>query len=119
MPSPISCSAVPPRLRPAIRRTGRAWYPVWNAGSTYAMAAEAGADAALVVHAAIGASLSVEGREVPVVTAPGAHPQGAGVVVTADFEFDVPVRFDTDHLDPSIDDFGTRSWESITLVELK
>jgi len=44
---------------------------------------------------------------------------GAGVVVTADFEFDVPVRFDTDYLDPSIDDFGTRSWESITLVELK
>ncbi|UEN99436.1 adenylyl-sulfate reductase subunit alpha [Acidiferrobacter thiooxydans] len=24
--------------------TGRAWYPVWNAGSTYAMAAEAGAE---------------------------------------------------------------------------
>ena len=23
---------------------GRAWYPVWNAGSTYAMAAEAGAE---------------------------------------------------------------------------
>lgn len=44
---------------------------------------------------------------------------GAGVVVTADFEFDVPVRFDTDQLDPSIDDFGTRSWESITLVEVK
>lgn len=44
---------------------------------------------------------------------------GAGVVVTADFEFDVPVRFDTDHLDPSIDDFGSRSWESITLIELK
>jgi uncharacterized protein (TIGR02217 family) len=44
---------------------------------------------------------------------------GAGVVVTADFEFDVPVRFDIDHLDPSIDDFGTRSWEGITLVELK
>lgn len=46
-------------------------------------------------------------------------PPGAGVVVTADFEFDVPVRFDTDHLDPSIDDFGSRSWESITLLELK
>ena len=24
--------------------TGRAWYPVWNAGSTYSMAAEAGAE---------------------------------------------------------------------------
>lgn len=44
---------------------------------------------------------------------------GNTVIVTADFEFDVPVRFDTDYLDPSIDDFGTRSWESITLIELK
>ena len=44
---------------------------------------------------------------------------GAGVIITADFEFDVPVRFDIDHLDPSIDDFGSRSWEGITLVELK
>jgi len=44
---------------------------------------------------------------------------GNTVIVTTDFEFDVPVRFDTDYLDPSIDDFGTRSWESITLIELK
>ncbi len=28
--------------------TGRAWYPVWNAGSTYAMAAEAGAELTLM-----------------------------------------------------------------------
>jgi adenylylsulfate reductase subunit A len=28
--------------------TGRAWYPVWNAGSTYSMAAEAGAELTLV-----------------------------------------------------------------------
>ncbi len=28
--------------------TGRAWYPVWNAGSTYAMAAEAGAEMTLM-----------------------------------------------------------------------
>ena len=27
---------------------GRAWYPVWNAGSTYAMAAEAGAELTLM-----------------------------------------------------------------------
>jgi len=28
--------------------TGRAWYPVWNAGSTYSMAAEAGAELTLM-----------------------------------------------------------------------
>jgi len=46
-------------------------------------------------------------------------PPGVDVVVTAEFEFDVPVRFDTDHLDATIDDFGTRSWGDITLVELR
>ena len=42
-----------------------------------------------------------------------------GEVITADFEFDVPVRFDSDRLDASIDDFGTRSWGDIPLVELR
>lgn len=46
-------------------------------------------------------------------------PPGVDVVVTAEFEFDVPVRFDTDHLDATIDDFGTRSWGDIPLVELR
>ncbi len=32
------------RPRSVAEGTGRAWYPVWNAGSTYAMAAEAGAE---------------------------------------------------------------------------
>jgi adenylylsulfate reductase subunit A len=27
-----------------VKAQGRAWYPVWNAGSTYSMAAEAGAE---------------------------------------------------------------------------
>lgn len=44
---------------------------------------------------------------------------GSGVAVTADFEFDVPVRFDTDQLDAAIDDFGTRSWSDIPLVEVR
>jgi uncharacterized protein (TIGR02217 family) len=44
---------------------------------------------------------------------------GSGVAVTADFEFDVPVRFDTDQLDAAIDDFGTRSWSNIPLVEVR
>lgn len=46
-------------------------------------------------------------------------PPGVDVVITTDFEFDVPVRFDTDHLDATIDDFGTRSWGDIPIVELR
>ncbi len=46
-------------------------------------------------------------------------PPNNGAIITANFEFDVPVRFDTDSLDASIDDFGTRSWSDIPLIELR
>ncbi|WP_342270601.1 DUF2460 domain-containing protein [Rickettsia endosymbiont of Orchestes rusci] len=39
--------------------------------------------------------------------------------ITADFEFDVPVRFDTDQLDLSIDSFAVGSWGNIPLVEIR
>jgi uncharacterized protein (TIGR02217 family) len=39
--------------------------------------------------------------------------------VTADFEFDVPVRFDTDHLDLSMDGFSVGSWGNIPLIEVR
>jgi uncharacterized protein (TIGR02217 family) len=39
--------------------------------------------------------------------------------VTADFEFDVAVRFDTDHLDLSMDSFSVGSWGNIPLVEIR
>lgn len=39
-------------------------------------------------------------------------------VVTAGFEFDVPVRFETDMLDLSFDAFGTGDSPAITLLEL-
>ncbi len=42
-----------------------------------------------------------------------------GAAVTADFEFDVPVRFDTDRLAASIDAYGSHSWNDIPLVELR
>ena len=45
---------------------GRAWYPVWNAGSTYAMAAEAGAELTMM-----------ENRFVPVRFKDGYGPVGA------------------------------------------
>ena len=44
---------------------------------------------------------------------------GAGVLVSADCEFDVPVRFDTDKLDVRADGPGTFVWDSISIVELR
>lgn len=42
-----------------------------------------------------------------------------GAILTADFEFDVPVRFDTDHLDMQVDSFELGSWNNIPLVEIR
>jgi len=47
------------------------------------------------------------------------RPPVKGVVITASFEFDVPVRFDTDYLNASIDNYGSSSWNNIPLVEVK
>jgi uncharacterized protein (TIGR02217 family) len=38
-----------------------------------------------------------------------------GVEVTADFEFDVPVRFDTDHMAVTIESFHPYRWQQIPL----
>ena len=43
----------------------------------------------------------------------------SGVIITADFEFDVSVRFDTDELKISMDSFNTGSWNSISLIEVR
>jgi uncharacterized protein (TIGR02217 family) len=43
----------------------------------------------------------------------------SGVVVTADFQFDVPVRFDTDQLSARLEDYGVNSWNDISLVEVR
>lgn len=40
-------------------------------------------------------------------------------VITADFEFDVPVRFDTDHFNASIEAYQTYSWPEIPIVEIR
>ncbi len=40
-------------------------------------------------------------------------------VITADFEFDVPVRFDTDRLSATLDSYGINSWNDIPLVEVR
>lgn len=43
----------------------------------------------------------------------------AAVVITADFQFDVPVRFDTDRLSSRLDRYGVHSWLDIPLVEVR
>ena len=39
--------------------------------------------------------------------------------LTADFEFDVPVRFDTDEMSISMDSFDDGNWGSIPLIEVR
>lgn len=46
-------------------------------------------------------------------------PPANGVNVFATFEFDVPVRFDSDYLPVSIDDHNVFSCNSINLIEIK
>lgn len=44
---------------------------------------------------------------------------GSGVVVSADFEFDVPVRFDIDKMPARADRPGQYIWDAIPIVELR
>ena len=46
-------------------------------------------------------------------------PPPKDTIITASFEFDVPVRFDTDYLSASIDNYGSNSCNNIPLVEVK
>ncbi len=50
--------------------------------------------------------------------APGSTP-GTGAMITAGFEFDVPVRFDTDRLEVSLEGFRHGSIPSIPIVEIR
>jgi uncharacterized protein (TIGR02217 family) len=45
-------------------------------------------------------------------------PLPKGVTITADFEFDVPVRFDTDQISASIESYGVHSMREIPLIEV-
>lgn len=49
----------------------------------------------------------------------GGDPPAAGTVITAGFEFDVPVRFDTDKCLTTIEHYNVHSWASIPLVEIR
>lgn len=43
----------------------------------------------------------------------------SGDDVEVECEFDVPVRFDTDHFDVEIDNFSSQSWSGIPIVEIR
>lgn len=45
-------------------------------------------------------------------------PPDNGAIITAEFEFDVPVRFATDSLDIELDDFGSTQIQDIPLIEI-
>jgi len=61
-----------------------------------------------------GVSVDDETGEVTFSSAPS-----SGAVIKADFEFDVPVRFDTDQLSASLDAYGVRSWLDIPIIEVR
>ncbi|HRD74404.1 MAG TPA: DUF2460 domain-containing protein [Hyphomicrobiaceae bacterium] len=43
----------------------------------------------------------------------------SGVQVTADFEFDVPARFDSDQMDITIETYQLGSWGQIPIIEIR
>ncbi|MEO0810461.1 MAG: DUF2460 domain-containing protein [Pseudomonadota bacterium] len=43
----------------------------------------------------------------------------SGVQVAADFEFDVPVRFDSDQMDITIETYQLGSWGQIPVLEIR
>jgi len=52
-------------------------------------------------------------------TATGIITTSLSGTLSADFEFDVPVRFDTDEMSISMDSFDAGNWGSITLIEVR
>lgn len=66
------------------------------------------------VEAASGWSVNTATGLVTFTTAPA-----TGVQVTADFEFDVPVRFDSDQMDITIETYQLGSWGQIQVLEIR
>lgn len=75
------------------------------------------------VRAAIAGIPQVEGRDFQVDTATGivafAEPPARGAKVTAGFEFDVPVRFDTDRIQVSLASFQAGDVPGVPVVEVR
>lgn len=65
-----------------------------------------------------GTAFSLDAASGIVTFLPG-HVPSAGAAVTAGFEFDVPVRFDTDRLEINLDGFRHGSIPSIPVIEIR
>ena len=66
------------------------------------------------VEATSGWSVDTATGLVTIATAPA-----AGVQITADFAFDVPVRFDSDQMEVTIETYQLGSWGPIPVVEIR
>ena len=75
------------------------------------------------VRVAVGGITIFEGTDFSVDPATGrvvmVAPPAAGAAVTAGFEFDVPVRFDTDRIAASLAGFAAGEIPSIPVVEVR
>lgn len=75
------------------------------------------------VRVAVASDPKVEALEFSVDTSTGeisfAHAPDVGVLVTAGFEFDVPVRFDTDRIQTSVASFQAGDVPSVPIVEVR
>ena len=66
------------------------------------------------VEATTGLTIDTTSGLVTFATAPAAD-----VRVTADFQFDVPVRFDSDQMDVTIETYQLGTWGQIPVVEIR
>lgn len=75
------------------------------------------------VQAAVGGVVKTEGTDYTLDTTTGqlvfAVPPAVGATVTAGFEFDVPVRFDTDRIITSVASFQAGDVPNVPIVELR
>jgi uncharacterized protein (TIGR02217 family) len=98
------------------KRYGSAFAP-WSRAITKPVAGS--------VLVAVGGTSMIEGTHFTLDTATGritfiaGHIPGAGAAVTAGFQFDVPVRFDTDKLDIDVKGFRHGAIPQIPLVEVR
>jgi uncharacterized protein (TIGR02217 family) len=67
---------------------------------------------------ALGVDFTVDGATGVITFLPG-HIPTAGQAITAGFEFDVPVRFDTDKLEVSLSGFQHGAIPNIPIVEIR
>jgi uncharacterized protein (TIGR02217 family) len=61
-----------------------------------------------------GISINTTNGQVTFTSAPA-----ASAAITATFQFDVPVRFDTDRLSATIEAYGSNSWKDIPIVGIR